>query len=77
MPIYEYICPDCNLRFELLCHQTQANESASCLRCHNAATRVFSRFASFKKDSEGSSAPIGGSSSCGTCSATSCDTCKM
>jgi len=77
MPIYEYFCPDCNFKFELLRHQTQLNESASCPRCHNGAERIFSSFASFSKSDEGPSAPIGGSSSCSSCSATSCDTCQI
>ncbi|TET56765.1 MAG: zinc ribbon domain-containing protein [Dehalococcoidia bacterium] len=76
MPIYEYLCPDCNLRFELLCRQSQANEDASCPRCRNSSRRILSSFASFSKSGEGVSAPIGGSASCGTCSATSCNTCK-
>ncbi|NWF77086.1 MAG: zinc ribbon domain-containing protein [Chloroflexi bacterium] len=77
MPIYEYLCPECNLKFELLRPQSQANENASCPRCHNGAKRIFSSFASFTKSSEGTSTPIGGSSPCSTCSATSCATCQM
>jgi putative FmdB family regulatory protein len=77
MPIYEYLCPECNFKFELLRQQSQATESVSCPRCHNGAKRIFSAFASFSKGSEGLSTPIGGSSSCSSCSATSCDTCQM
>ncbi len=76
MPIYEYLCPDCNEKFELLRQQSQANEAAPCPRCHNGAKRVLSTCASFSKSDEGSSTPIGGSSSCGPCSATSCGTCQ-
>jgi len=77
MPIYEYLCPECKLKFELLRPQAEANESASCPRCHNGAKRIFSSFASFSKSSEGTSTPIGGGSPCSTCSATSCATCQM
>jgi putative FmdB family regulatory protein len=77
MPIYEYFCPNCSFKFELLRQQTQLNEDASCPRCHNGAKRILSSFASFSKSSEGASTPIGGSSSCSTCSTTSCDTCAM
>ena len=76
MPIYEYLCPDCDLKFELLRRQSQASEAAPCPRCHNGAKRMLSACAFFSKSSEGSSAPIGGSSSCGSCSATSCGTCQ-
>ena len=77
MPIYEYLCPNCNFKFELLRHQSQANKTASCPRCHNGATRILSSFASFSKSIEGLSTPIGGSSPCSSCSATSCDTCQI
>ncbi len=75
MPIYEYLCPHCNLRFELLRSLNKLTETASCPHCHNNAKRLFSPFASFSKSTEGISTPIGGSSPCSTCSATSCDTC--
>ncbi|HEY4711556.1 MAG TPA: zinc ribbon domain-containing protein [Dehalococcoidia bacterium] len=80
MPIYEYFCPDCNFKFELLRPQIQTNENASCPRCHNnGAKRIFSSFASPRqtRSSEGASTPIGGGSSCSSCSATSCATCQM
>jgi len=77
MPIYEYLCPDCNFKFELLCQQSRANEKATCPRCHRGAKRVFSSCACVSKSSEGSSTPLGGTSSCGSCSATSCDSCHI
>jgi putative FmdB family regulatory protein len=40
MPIYEYMCPKCNLRFEL--RQSFSAESvASCPKCQNGARRLF------------------------------------
>jgi len=77
MPIYEYCCPECNFKFELLRQQSKANESVSCPRCHHDAKRILSSFTSFSKNGEGPSTPIGGSSSCSSCSATSCATCQM
>ncbi|MDH4269499.1 MAG: FmdB family zinc ribbon protein [Dehalococcoidia bacterium] len=77
MPIYEYCCPECSFKFELLRHQSQADESASCPRCRHKAKRIFSSFASFSKSGEGPSTPIGGASSCSSCSATSCSSCQM
>ncbi|MBM3119039.1 MAG: zinc ribbon domain-containing protein [Chloroflexi bacterium] len=76
MPIYEYSCPDCNCKFELLRSINKANEDASCPRCQHTAKRVFSRFASFSKGSGGESMPIAGTgNSCTGCSASSCSTC--
>ena len=74
MPIYEYECPNCNLKFELLRQLSQADEGASCPHCHNAAKRLISTFCSFSKDESGSTSSIGGSS-CASCGAGSCNTC--
>jgi len=74
MPIYEYVCPACNLEFELLRSLSQATEGASCPQCHNQAERKLSIFAAMSKDESGAAAPL--SSPCTGCSATSCDTCS-
>lgn len=75
MPIYEYFCPHCDIKFELLRPLSQAKETAICPNCHGEAERRLSSFASFSKSAEGVVAPVGGSS-CSSCFATSCDTCK-
>ena len=78
MPIYEYVCPSCQLKFELLRPLSQANEGASCPHCHNNAGRIFSTFASFSKDESGLTSLLAGNgSSCASCSATSCDSCSL
>ncbi len=76
MPIYEYVCSNCELKFELLRPLSQATEGASCPRCHSSAKRVLSTFACFSTDESGMPAPVGGNS-CASCGATSCDTCGM
>ena len=76
MPIYEYFCPQCNLKFELLRSLSQPSQNAPCPHCHNDAERVFSSFASFSGNTDVASTPIGGSSPCSTCSATNCAACK-
>jgi len=76
MPIYEYVCPQCEVKFELLRPLSQATESASCPHCQEIAQRVLSTFACFSTDESGLSSPVGGSS-CAGCSAASCDTCAM
>ncbi|MFH0769724.1 MAG: zinc ribbon domain-containing protein [Chloroflexota bacterium] len=76
MPIYEYMCPDCKLKFELLRPLSQASEAAACPHCHKSAKRLLSTFACFSKDESGFPSTVGGSS-CASCGATSCDTCDM
>ena len=78
MPIYEYVCCDCSLKFELLRPFSQANDRASCPRCHNTAERKLSTFASFSKNEAGGFTPVAGTgSSCASCGATSCNTCGL
>lgn len=77
MPIYEYLCPSCNSKFELRRSFSQADEAASCPSCHAIAKKLFSLFAAFSKSAEGESTSIGGSDICSTCPATSCATCKI
>ena len=77
MPIYEYLCSDCKLKFELLRSLSQADDGAPCPRCHNGAERVFSTFASFSKGDDGLSAPLAGSNSCASCGAASCNSCNL
>ena len=76
MPIYEYVCPKCELKFELLRPLSQAGEGAPCPKCHQGAERVLSTFACFSTDESGLSSMVGGNP-CSSCSATSCDTCAM
>jgi putative FmdB family regulatory protein len=41
MPVYQYLCPKCNLKFEL--KQSFSDESiAVCPKCQNGARRLFS-----------------------------------
>lgn len=73
MPIYEYVCPSCNIKFELLRSLNQATEEASCPHCQCKAERKLSTFAAVSKDETGYSTPL--SSSCSSCSSLSCDSC--
>ncbi|HEY92796.1 MAG TPA: zinc ribbon domain-containing protein [Dehalococcoidia bacterium] len=76
MPIYEYVCAKCNLRFELRRPLSEASQDSTCPQCHSRAKRLFSTFASFSTDKSGLTTPIAGSNPCASCSATSCDTCN-
>ncbi|MDY6910947.1 MAG: zinc ribbon domain-containing protein, partial [Chloroflexota bacterium] len=74
MPIYEYNCPKCEHEFELRRSFSEADEPAICPECSHKAWRLISMFASFSKDADGVSTPIGGGSSCDSCSSSSCST---
>ncbi len=77
MPIYEYVCQDCDSKFEKLRPVSQSSESACCPGCDQDAERVLSSFASFTTNDSGMSTPLGGSS-CGSCATTTnCATCDM
>lgn len=75
MPIYEYCCPKCENRFDLLRSISQADETVTCPKCGQTAKRLVSCFASFAKDAGGASTPIGGGGGCGPCSGSSCGSC--
>ncbi len=45
MPIYEYLCPVCRVRFERLRPIAQAEAPATCPNGHDGAPRAISRFA--------------------------------
>ena len=76
MPIYEYVCSDCKLKFEMLRPMRQAEEDALCPGCGACAKRVLSVFS---RSSEGSLVPdvSGGASACSTCSSNTCSTCSL
>ncbi len=76
MPIYEYICHECDSRFEKLRPVSQSDETACCPECDCEAERVLSTFACFTTDSSGMTAPVGGSA-CSSCATGSCSTCAM
>jgi len=77
MPIYEYGCSGCCLKFELLRPMAEA-DGVECPRCHGPAKRLLSRFASFSRSAEGVTAPNTGSGhSCGSCSSGSCGSCGL
>jgi len=63
MPIFEYICKDCNHSFEVLVY---GSEKAECPKCHSKKLQPqLSVFAVSTKSSTGSSMPSAGP--CGSC----------
>jgi len=78
MPIYEYVCSECDSEFEMLRPLSQADKEASCPHCHKPARRKLSTFACFSTNDSGVPAPIAGTgSSCSSCSASNCTTCGL
>jgi putative FmdB family regulatory protein len=76
MPLYEYYCADCKIKFEALRKMSQADSPIACTRCEGMNTsRAISVFAAVSKESGGESRSLGGASGCASCSATSCATC--
>jgi putative FmdB family regulatory protein len=76
MPLYEYYCADCKIKFEALRGMSQADDPIACVRCKGTNTsRTISTFAAISKESGGDSRSLGGASGCASCSATSCATC--
>ncbi|HAS28332.1 MAG TPA: zinc ribbon domain-containing protein [Dehalococcoidia bacterium] len=74
MPIYEYFCPVCKSKFELLRLMSEIDVTAVCPVCNTPSSRTLSKFACYVKDAGGSSSSVGGSS-CSGCSATDCGSC--
>ena len=83
MPIYEYVCSDCGLKFEELRPHSQAKEDAPCPRCQKSAKRKMSTFRSKVEKSYGDYAAMAesmassGGSSCAGCSSSDCSSCGL
>jgi putative FmdB family regulatory protein len=76
VPLYEYFCPSCNQKFELLRPMSRAEEPATCPSGHPGANRVLSLFASFSRGDDGSVTAVGGNP-CASCALDSCGTCDI
>lgn len=57
MPLYEYHCPECGMRFEALRPMSRADEPASCPQGHPGGTRVLSTFATGGRGPDSASPP--------------------
>lgn len=72
MPIYEYICQNCQKRFEVL---VSLNSKAK-VTCPDCSSDRVKRMVSSFGIGGGGSRIKGGSGSCSSCSSHSCSTCK-
>jgi putative FmdB family regulatory protein len=78
MPIYEYVCPECDTTFEKMRPLSQSDEPCECPSCKAAARRKLSVFAAFSQSMGGVAKAVpgaGGGSSCSSCSGGSCSSC--
>lgn len=73
MPLYEYRCPTCAARFELLRPMSRASEPATCPAGHPGAERVLSLFAARSQESGGAATSLAGG--CASCAGGSCASC--
>ena len=72
MPLYEYLCPTCHIKFEQL-HPINDGAVAECPECGRSATRVLSLFASYSRGAKGEVTPVaGGGGGCPACAGGSC-----
>ena len=77
MPIYEYICTECDCHFERLRPLSQADKTADCPNCHQVARRKMSTFACYSATLGGvpKTIPGTGGSACSSCSSSNCSSC--
>ena len=70
MPIYEYYCPDCQEKFEVLRPLRRIDDPAACPSGHREGQRVLSVFAALSREEGGEALPITGGACCagGQCS---------
>ena len=82
MPLYEYLCENCNSKFELMRPMGRFQEGADCPCCEGSSHRVFSVFTAFssgigtvatRQSSE--RAPMGAVAGTGGCPACAGGTC--
>ena len=72
MPVYEYVCPNCEVKFDRLRPMTDGHQ-AECPICDTESPRVLSVFAAFRRGSEGEMAPVtGGGCACSAGGACGC-----
>lgn len=72
MPIYEYICQDCQTRFEMIRSMKKADTDLNCVKCQSE--NVKRRISLFNAAS--GSRSIAGNTGCSGCSGGSCSTCN-
>ena len=77
MPLYEYCCADCEIKFSKLRSFSQADQPITCPECEGLNTRrAISVFAAVSRGTNGESQAVaGGGSGCAGCGRGSCAGC--
>lgn len=76
MPLYEYHCVHCDIKFDLLRPFSRADTPAPCPDCQGEDTkRAISLFAAISKGSDGSTSSVAGSGGCAQCASGGCASC--
>lgn len=76
MPLYEYFCRHCQVKFELLRPMSRWEEPATCPSGHADALRLLSLFASYSKGSDGAMTAVAGTGGgCAGCGGGHCAAC--
>jgi len=75
MPIYEYVCHNCQHRFEKLQSMSFSGE-VKCPECGESARRAISVFAAVTKGANGEFSSITGGA-CSSCTSGDCSTCSL
>jgi len=78
MPLYEYLCADCETPFEALRPMSESDRPMACPYCANTqARRLISTFAAISRDGGGSRMVAGcqGGGGCGSCGGGHCGSC--
>ncbi len=75
MPIYEYICKDCNHQFDTLRSMSDADKPTPCHKCNGEhTTRQLSVF--FAQSGSRNIAMDSRNGGCASCTSSSCATCR-
>ena len=70
MPIYEYVCPQCNVRFDRL--QPTGTSHAECPDCGLPSKKALSLFSAFVSTGGDFAEPVAGMGGCGGCASGAC-----
>ena len=70
MPIYEYVCPECKVKFDRL--QPAGTSQAECPDCGLPSKKALSLFSAFVSSDGDFSEPVGGMGGCGGCAGGAC-----
>ncbi len=70
MPIYEYVCPQCNVRFDRL--QPAGTSHAECPDCGLPSKKALSLFSAFVSTDGDFAEPVAGMGGCGGCAGGAC-----